>query len=256
MSVLDKTTRILDGVCDAAGPVTLADLARTLKEPRSSLHRLLGDLTTLGVLTRLGDATYVPGPRLAHWGEAARQALDLARVSRPILERLRDRTGESVRIYVRDGDARVCTATVEGRFELRHVTQIGRRLPLRVGAAGKLLLAFADPETQAHELALAVTDPLSGAALSGPELERQLAEIRSTGWSVSIAEREEGLAAAAAAVRDRSGSVVAALSISGPSSRLSTDRMQALRPMIDELAADLSNILGFRQGSAEVVQIA
>ena len=202
MSVLDKTTRILDAVCGAAGPISLADLARSLREPRSSLHRLLGDLATLGILTRLEDASYVPGPRLAHWGEAARHALDLVRISRPILERLRDRTGESVRVYVRDGNSRVCATTVEGRFELRHVTQVGRRLPLRVGAAGKLLLAFAEPETQAAELALAVTDPLSGSALSGPELERQLAEIHRTGWSVSIAEREEGLAAAAAAVRD------------------------------------------------------
>ena len=245
MPVLDRTTRILDVVCDAPGPISLADIARKLQQPRSSVHRLVIELAAAGLLTRLDGASYLPGPRLIRWGEAARNALDLARISRPTLERLRDRTGESVRLYVRDGNERVCTAAVEGSFELRHVAQVGRRLPLRVGAAGKLLLAFADPATQSAELALAVTDPLSASAPSGRELERQLAEIRDTGWSVSMAEREEGLAAAAAAVRDLSGDVVAALAISGPSSRLSDEYMAAIGPMVREMAGTLSEALGF-----------
>jgi IclR family acetate operon transcriptional repressor len=246
VSVLEKTALVLDRVCDAPGPLTLADLARDLKQPRSSVHRMLSDLSTLGVITRMQDASYVPGPRLAHWGEAARGVLDLARISRPFLERLRDLTGESTRVYVRDGNTRVCTAAVEGRFELRHVASVGRRLPLRVGAAGKLLLAFADSGTRVEEISMAVTEPLSASALSGAKLDQQLARIHHTGWSVSIAEREAGLAAAAAAVRDTSGQVVAAMAISGPSSRLTARHLESMRPMIEDIAAGLSAALGYR----------
>ncbi len=245
MSVLERATRILDRVCEASGPVTLTDVARDLREPRSTVHRLLADLVDLGLLTRMDGVTYVPGPRLAQWGEVAARTLDLAQISRPLLEHLRDRTGESVRLYVRDGDSRICAATVEGTFELRHITPVGRRLPLRVGAAGKLLLAFAEDDLQQRELALAVTDPVSPGALPAVELERQLAEIRASGWSVSTAEREEGLAAASVAVRDRTGRVVGALSISGPSSRLSPARLQSMRPIMEEEASRLSRMLGW-----------
>ena len=246
MSVLERATRILDRVCDASGPVTLTEIARALQEPRSSIHRMLTDLVSLGLLTRMDGVTYLPGPRLAQWGEVAARSLDLAQVSRPILEQLRDRTGESVRLYVLDGDSRVCAATVEGTFELRHITQVGRRLPLRVGAAGKLLLAYASPELQHRELTLAVTDPISAGALTPQELERQLEEIRRSGWSMSAAEREEGLAAAAVPVRDRAGGVVAALSISGPSSRLSPERLQSMRAGITDAGRRLSELLGWR----------
>ncbi len=246
MSVLERATRILDRVCDANGPVTLTEISRSLEEPRSSIHRLLTDLASLGLLTRMDGVTYLPGPHLAQWGEVAARSLDLAQVSRPILAQLRDRTGESVRLYVRDGDRRVCVATVEGTFELRHITPVGRRLPLRVGAAGKLILAHASPELQRQELALAVTDPISAGALASQALERQLAEIRRTDWSVSTAEREEGLAAAAVPVRDRAGRVVAALSISGPSSRLSAQKLESLRASVTEAARSLSELLGWR----------
>ena len=246
MSVLERATRIVDRVCSASGPVTLTDIAHALDEPRSSIHRLLTDLVTLGLLTRMDGVTYLPGPRLAQWGEGAARSLDLAQLSRPILEELRDRTGESVRLYVRDGNSRVCAATVEGTFELRHITPVGRRLPLRVGAAGKLILAYASPDLQHRELALAVTDPVSPGALSAQALERQLEEIRRSGWSVSTAEREEGLAAAAVPVRDRAGRVVAALSLSGPSSRLTSEKLESLRPSVTDAARRLSERLGWR----------
>ncbi|HEY8830566.1 MAG TPA: IclR family transcriptional regulator [Candidatus Limnocylindria bacterium] len=251
MAVLERATRILDEICASAAPLTLTDIARALEEPRSTVHRLLTELVALRLLTRVDGMTYLPGSRLAEWGEVAARALDLATVSPPFLREVRDSTGESVRLYVRDGDSRVCVATVEGTFELRHVAQLGRRLPLRVGAAGKLLLAYASPELQRSELALAVTHPFSSGAVPAAELEGQIEEIRRAGWATSIAEREEGLAAAAVPVHDRTGRVVGALSISGPSSRLSQARLQSVRPILEEAAQRLSGTLGWQQGGDE-----
>ena len=236
MSVLGKATQILDLVTSAERQSTLTEIAEQLGQPRSSVHRLLTELMTLGLLTRRTNATYAAGPRLVHWGEVAAHSIDLVEVARPRMEWLRDRLGESVHLYVRERESRICVAAVEGHYELRHFTEIGRPLPLRVGAAGKLLLAHADPVTRSHELARIATDPPSPRAPTARELEAQLEEIGRSGWATSIGEREEGLVAAAVPIKDGLDRVVAALSVSGPSARLAADKLVALRPDIVEAA--------------------
>ena len=244
VSVLAKATQILDLVTNGEQQSTLTEIAEQMRQPRSSVHRLLTELMTLGLITRRHNATYAAGPRLVHWGEVAAHSIDLVEVARSSMEWLRDRLGESVHLYVRERDYRICVAAVEGHYELRHFTEIGRPLPLRVGAAGKLLLAHADPATRAQEIARAATDPPSPRAPTARQLESQLEEIGRSGWSTSIGEREEGLAAAAVPILDASGRVVAALSVSGPSSRLAADRLLMLRPDIAEAANRISAELG------------
>jgi IclR family KDG regulon transcriptional repressor len=243
VSVLGKATQILDVVTSADRQSTLTEIAEQLGQPRSSVHRLLTELMTLGLLTRRPNATYAAGPRLVHWGEVAAHSIDLVEVSRPRMEWLRDRLGESVHLYVREREHRICVAAVEGHYELRHFTEIGRPLPLRVGAAGKLLLAHADPSTRTQEIARIATDPPSPRAPTARELEAQLEEISRSDWATSIGEREEGLVAAAVPIKDGLGRVVAALSVSGPSARLAADKLVALRPDIVEAAGLISQEL-------------
>jgi DNA-binding IclR family transcriptional regulator len=245
MSVLEKATQILDLVADAPEAATLTSIAQRLGQPRSSTHRLLSELVNLGLLFRVGTATYVPGPRLVRWGEAASGVSDIVRIAQPVMVRLRDSVGESVHLYVRQRNTRVCVAAVEGKYELRHFTEVGKPLPLSVGASGKLLLAFADSGTQASELRRVAGAPVTPRAPSLAELTAQLDPIATDGWSMSFGEREEGLAAAAVPIRDRSGAVVAALSISGPSARLSGRRLQELRPDLATAAAAISTALGW-----------
>lgn len=243
MSVLAKTTQILDLVTSADRQNTLTEIAEQLHQPRSSVHRLLTELMALGLIMRRSNATYAAGPRLVHWGEAAAHSIDLVEVARPRMEWLRDRLGESVHLYVREREHRICIAAVDGHYELRHFTEIGRPLPLHVGAAGKLLLANADPATRAQEIARAATDPPSPRAPTARELESQLEEIGRTGWATSDGEREEGLVAAAVPITDGLHRVVAALSVSGPSARLSAQKLVSLRPDIVEAAGVISQEL-------------
>jgi len=244
VSVLGKATQILDLVTSADRQSTLTEIAEQLHQPRSSVHRLLAELMTLGLLTRRANATYAAGPRLVHWGEVAAHSSDLVEVARPWMEWLRDRLGESVHLYVREREHRICVAAVDSRYELRHFTEIGRPLPLRVGAAGKLLLAHADQSTRTHEIARIAMDPPSPRAPTARELEEQLEEIGGSWWATSIGEREEGLVAAAVPIKDGQGKVVAALSVSGPSARLAADRLAALRPDIVEAAGHITAELG------------
>ena len=249
MSVLEKATLILDVVAEAPAEATLTSIAQRLGQPRSSTHRLLSELVHLGLLFRAGAATYLPGPRLARWGEAASGVSDLVRVSKTTMVRLRDQVGESVHLYVRQRDRRVCVSAVEGNYELRHFTEVGKPLPLSVGASGKLLLAFAEPSTQTQELRRAAKDPLSPRAPSHEELAAQLNMIRETEWSTSFGEREEGLAAAAVPIRNQAGAVDAALSISGPTARLTAERFEELRQELSTAAQAISLAQGWRPPS-------
>lgn len=245
MSVLEKATLILDVVAESPDTATLTSIAQRLGQPRSSTHRLLSELVQLGLLFRVGTATYVPGPRLARWGDAAGGASDIVRVSKVAMVRLRDAAGESVHLYVRQRDRRVCVSAIEGNYELRHFTEVGKPLPLSVGASGKVLLAFADPATRAQELRRVAREPLTPRAPTLEELTEQLEEIRETEWSMSFGEREEGLAAAAIPIRDQAGAVHAALSISGPTARLTAERLETLRPQLTDAAREISESQGW-----------
>jgi len=253
MSVLEKATQILDVVAESSDSATLTSIAQRLGQPRSSTHRLLSELVQLGLLFRVGTANYAPGPRLARWGEAASGVSDIVRLSKGSMVRLRDEVGESVHLYVRQRDRRLCVSAVEGNYELRHFTEVGKPLPLSVGASGKLLLAFADPATQAQELRRVAEAPISPRAPSLDELTTQLDEIHRTDWAMSFGEREEGLAAAAVPIRDRAGAVNAALAISGPTVRLTAERFEALRPQLSVTAHEISTSQGWNAQAAAPV---
>lgn len=187
MGVLDKAVAVLDAV--AVGPRSLAELMGATGLPRATAHRLAVALEVHGLVRRDPDGRFALGLHLVGLGRAATAAFPLADLSRPALERLRDATGESVQLYVLDGDARRCVASLDSPSELRTIVPVGSRLPLDRGSAGTILRG----ET---------------AALA-------------RGWAESVGEREPGVASVSAAVRDASGSVVAAVGVSGPIDRIS-----------------------------------
>ena len=244
MSVLEKASDLIDALGQAGGPVSLAYVRSALDMPKSSTHRLLGELAVLGIVRRTEDGRYSLGPRLLYWGEAAAETFDLRAIAEPAMRQVRDEVGESVHLYVRERDTRVCIAAVEARYELRPFIQLGRPLPLRAGAAGKLLLAFADEDVQRLELRRARTDPTAFPNAPAERIADQLEQIRSECWATSIGERENGVAAAATPIMDSRARVVAALCISGPTSRLNEERLQTMRKPLEDGAAEISRLLG------------
>jgi DNA-binding IclR family transcriptional regulator len=247
MSVLEKSSDLIDCLGQAGEPVSLAYVRAALDMPKSSTHRLLGELASLGIVRRTEDGRYSLGPRLLYWGEAAAETFDLRAVAEPAMRRLRDELGESVHLYLRDHDTRICIAAVEARHELRPFIQLGRPLPLRAGAAGKLLLAFADEETRRLELRRARSDGENFPNAPGAEeLALQLDRIRADRWAISVGEREAGVAAVATPVVDTRGRVTAALCISGPTIRLTAERLEEMQAPLTACAAEVSRLL--RQG--------
>jgi DNA-binding IclR family transcriptional regulator len=203
VAVLDKAVAILSAV--AAEPATLAELVERTGLPRATAHRLAVALEGHRLVRRTDAGSWAPGPALA---ELARGTGDLADVVGHHLVTLRDASGESAQFYVRDGATRVCVAAAERTSGLRDTVPVGARLPMTAGSAAHALLAF----TPAEE----VTRLLPSASFTA----RTLLDVRRRGWAHSVAEREPGVASLSAPVRDATGAVLGAVSISGPVERL------------------------------------
>lgn len=219
IGVLDKAASVLWAVAES--PCALAELCARTGLPRATAHRLAVGLEVHRLLERGADGRWRPGPALAELsGTVTDPLLDAAGA---VLPRLREITGESVQLYRRDGIYRVCVAASEPASGLRDTVPVGARLPMTAGSGAKVLAAWADPAVQRAVL---------GDAVFG---ERTLLDVRRRGWAQSVAEREAGVASVSAPVRDRSGSVVAAVSVSGPIDRIG--RRPGARWAADLLAA-------------------
>ncbi|RKT85803.1 transcriptional regulator, IclR family [Saccharopolyspora antimicrobica] len=202
-------------------PCGLAELCSRTGLPRATAHRLAVGLEVHRLLRRDSDGRWRPGAALA---ELAGGAVDpLLEAATTVLPKLRDITGESVQLYRRDGLQRLCIATAEPPSGLRDTVPVGTALPMTAGSGAKVLAAWADPATQRAVLAEAVFG------------ERTLMEVRRRGWAQSVAERESGVASVSAPVKDSQGTVVAAISVSGPIDRMG--RRPGARWAADLLAA-------------------
>lgn len=211
----------------------LREIAELSGLPKTTVVRLLADLVERGVVSLAQDGRYTLGAALLGW---VRMSAALWRVAEPTTDVMRDlvrRHGETVNVYVRQDLTRVSIAQQEGTATVRNVVEVGRPMPLTAGAASYVLLA-ADPEVV--DLLLAA-DP----GLDGPLLRERVSGAARVGHAVSDGDREIGAAAAAVPLHARrDGRVVAALSMSGPSSRFTGDRLAAGLAGLREAARTIS----------------
>lgn len=203
VGVLDKAVGVLEAV--AVEPQALGRLQVSTGLPRATAHRLAGALEAHGLLRRDTEGRYELGHRLLALGRTAAERFPLADNARPVMETLRDETGESVQLFVREGNQRRCVVSLESTHGLRWIVPEGAVLPLGIGSSGRLL---------------------SGQASSH-------------GWIASVGEREAGVASVSAAVGTGDGVVVAALSVSGPIERLSRHPGKRFGPLVVAAAAEI-----------------
>ncbi|WP_313675245.1 IclR family transcriptional regulator [Mycolicibacterium sp.] len=204
IGVLDKAVVVLRAVAEK--PCALAELCERTGLPRATAHRLAAGLEVHRLIVRDSAGRWRPGPALTELSAGVADPLLAAGAT--VLPQLREATGESVQLYRRDGTTRVCIAALEPPAGLRDTVPVGSRLPMTAGSGARVLLAYSDPATQQAVLPTAAFT------------ERTLSEVRRRGWAQSAAEREPGVASVSVPVRDRSGAVIAAVSVSGPIDRM------------------------------------
>ncbi|MBW5445632.1 helix-turn-helix domain-containing protein [Cohnella sp. CFH 77786] len=242
-----RTVRAVERALDVLSCFTgksewgLSEIAAQIGLHKSTVHRLLATLEDRGFVIR-DEATekYRLGLRILELSANLSREDDPSVVLLPDMERLRDEIGETVSLYVRDRNERVRIQAVQSSQAIRRVATVGVRLPLSVGASSKVLLAFDDPSVRNAAMA----DPSWPASVEKDKFIRQLDEIRERGYATSFEEREPGAAAVSAPIIGRSGKLVAALAVSGPSNRLTPDVMHDHAAAIMEAARRMGQRLG------------
>lgn len=224
----------------------VAEVATELGIARSSAHRMLTTLQAQGLL-RQEPATrgYAAGPQLVQLGVAVIGANDLRADVRPTLERLCHDIGETAHLIVLDGTTIVFLDGVEGRFAIRAVERTGDRAPAHASAAGKVLLASLTREQLRERYpGSRLQGGTAEAVTSRRRLEEELETVRRQGYAMNLGESELGLHAIAVPLRNAAGTARAAISISGPSFRLTEDKLaghaHTLLAATDQLSAALS----------------
>jgi DNA-binding IclR family transcriptional regulator len=214
----------------------------------STASRLLAALAARGLVEPVGGVRgrYRLGPAILRLAATMTGALDLPERSADLCTDLAETVGETVNVAVRNGLVAINVQQHDGGAVLTVNSWVGRPTPLHATSSGKVLLAHA-PE-QLRDRALAELPAYTAATITDPAVLRaQLDDAEQTGFAVTVGELEDGLNAIAVPIRDYSGAVVAALSVSGPAARMPADRLPNL---VDTMAATAAAI-GQRLGHAE-----
>lgn len=214
---------------------------------KSTVSRLLSTLEKHGCVTKTeSPGKYQLGYRVYLWGIISARQNNLSAITRPVMEKLRDQSGEEVALYVLEGTRRVCIMRVESVHEIAKVGPVGTYYPLHAGASGKVLLAYL-PEDQRQAIlgkghlekytSLTITDT--------KKLEKELKAIRKKGYAVSRGEREPDAFSVTAPIWDASGRVIASISISGPNFRLTENQLKKNIQEILAASKEISKKLGY-----------
>ena len=240
---IDRAGEMLARLLDSGEPMSLRDLAEAADLPKSTASRLLTALERHGLVHQAGERGKLqPGPaivRFAHRGGVERHLVELAE---PALEALSQASGETVNLSVPAPQGVDHLAQIDATHFLGAGQWVGRRVDYHCTANGKVFLAFGAAVLPPGPLARLTETTL----VSRPALERQLETVRREGVATTVDELEDGLSAIAAPVHGPTDNVIAALSISGPTLRLTHARLAELAPMLRDEASALSERLGTR----------
>ncbi|MBO3751303.1 IclR family transcriptional regulator [Streptosporangiaceae bacterium NEAU-GS5] len=240
---VDRAVTILE-ILARRGETGVTEVATELGVHKSTAFRLVAALERRGLVEQAGDrGKYRLGFGIIRLAGATTAQLDLARESRTVCERLAQEIGETVNIAILEDLHAINISQVRGPAAITGYNWVGQRTPVHATSSGKVLIAFQMDPTLCDPLERYTPETIvSAAALRG-----QLDEIRLRGYGFTLEELEVGLNAVAAPIRGDGGSVVAAVSASGPSYRLTTDRIPEVAALLVSGARQISERIGFYQ---------
>jgi IclR family acetate operon transcriptional repressor len=238
-----RALSVLRALRTADGELGVADIARGVGLPTTTVHRILRTLVVAGyVVQNVATERYHLGREAYLLGRAVANSLGFD-AALPLLEALAADTGESVNLVVRDGSEGLVVLRIESPQPLRFTQPVGTRIPLHCTSSGKVMLAFGDdPEGEVRALGKlerftpdTVTSP---AALLG-----QLRVVRQQYYSVNRGERIPGVCGVAAPVLGSDGAVIAGLAVQGPEFRIPAERVEVLAPQVIGVAQAIAGAL-------------
>ena len=249
VGVVTKVLHILETLHDAPSGLQLKDVAQITGINKSTAYRFLAHLEHEGYVFRDSSGAYAIGVRLARLASGSSYQTTLRKLSRPILQQLWRVTGETVNIAVLDGREVLYLDVMESSHTFRLVSQVGMRRPVYCTALGKAMLAFIPEEEQQYFFDGMSFERFTPHTIRGAvQLRKEFALIRQRGYSIDNEEAYLGSRCIGAPIFEASGKIAAALSVSGPTTRVTRERVPAVASAAKNAAIAISRTLGYSMG--------
>ncbi|MDX8149579.1 IclR family transcriptional regulator [Lentzea sp. BCCO 10_0061] len=244
---VDRAISVLELL--AQGEAGITEIAGELGVHKSTVSRLVSVLESRGLVEQLGErGKYAIGFGVVRLAGAATGRMDLTKLGQPVCQTLADSFGETVNIAVHDAGVAINITQARGSAAVSAVNWIGQRTPLHATSSGKILLAYLPDDERKRLASLPLDSYTENTVVEASQLLVELKAIAAQGFAACFEELELGLHAVAVPVRGHRGEVVAAMSASGPSYRLSRQRVEEIVPTMTSAAAELSAQLGYFAG--------
>jgi len=238
---IERAARVLTALSEGDNPMGVTEIAEKVNLGKSTVHRILASLMQAN-LVRLNPSNhqYSLGYGLLQLTAGLLRGSEVSITALSHLRDLRQATGETVSLNVRDHDHRAVVERLDSLHEIRYMAEIGRPLPLYVGAGGKAILAFMD-ETEVRRIQ--VLSKMNTKQVR--QLNKELADIRASGTAYTLGERLPGAGSISAPVFNHDGEVIASVNVLCLEWRLDGKTVRDLRKLVRNTAADISRELGW-----------
>jgi len=245
VGVVGKVLRILEALDASPAGLQLREIAQQTRVNKRTAYRFVAHLQSEGYLLRDEAGAYVVAPKLARLGAGIAYHATLRKVSRPMALALSNDTKETVNLGVLDGHEVLYLDVIESPHSFRMASQPGMHRPVNCTALGKALLAFLPAEQREEILPLLTFERATPRTISNlARLRKELALAVQQGYAIDDQETDMGARCVAAPILDESGNVAAAISVSGPITRIGRDRIHAYAQAVRKAARAISAQLG------------
>lgn len=244
---VERAFRIMELVAQSKRGLSLSDISRNLRLPKSSAHLILQSLESLGYLQKDAQkGSYRFGLKLVSLSRTALENLDLREIARPLMQRLARETALTVHLAILERGEAVIIEKVEAPGVLQLATWVGRRLDVNCTGVGKALIAFL-PEEEFDKQIRPGTLPRHNehSIVSVQTLKKRLVEVRKLGYAFEDEEDEIGVRCIGAPVFNSAGRPIAAVSVSGPITRVPLAHVPVLGKKVTRVTSAISANLGF-----------
>ena len=242
---LQKALDVVEEMARSGDGVGISELSRRLGLAKNQVFRVLKTLELYDYVHQQPDKSYRLGFKFFEIGQRVARQNDLVNVAVPIMDELRDATGESCHLVVRDGLLGVCVARRESPAMIRMSAEVGRRYLLHAGACPKTLLAFQSPEVIEAVINRYGQPAYTERTITDPDLLRaHLREIRDRGYTISDEDIDAHAYAIGVPIYDHEGQVAAAISVAGPVFRLTEEKRPRVLALLVAGADRISAALG------------
>lgn len=247
VQAIDRAVMVLDCFTEQKPELKLSEITEMLDINKSTLHGIIATLKYHGLMAQDENTQqYRLGLKHIEYGQRVQNSIDISSIARPIIQRVCDELEETVHIGTLDRDEVVYIEKNESQQSMRIFTTIGSRKPAHATGVGKAMLAYLDQE----DLNKVIKDEMIGftpnTIINKELLKIELAGIRDRGFAYDNEENILGLSCVAAPIFDYTGNVKYGISVSGPTMRMSDEKMEKAISAITEAALEISRRLGYR----------